>query len=165
MQFDFTKAFDQIGSYFRTGLSKRMKSQRGIDDNTYSSPEMSTLKARRSMKGKAASASTKRLVVTGELSGEAFDYKASATGVKIFARNVSHLSGVSYDRLIEYNSRGQSKVNRNIKNPPLVFPTNKGEIELMMGEMEVARRLFATEAKRQMREKAVIRLKVALRVG
>jgi hypothetical protein len=163
--FKFRESFEKIGKVFVQGLSKRMKQQTGVDGQTYSPPEESTLKARRRMKGKASSASVKRLVVTNELSNEAFAYVAGDIGVKVFARNVSHRNGLSYQRLIEYNSKGQSLVNSDIKNPPLVFPTNKNEVMMMENEMEVAKRIFATDAKAQMRKMAVMNLKVKLNIG
>lgn len=170
-KFNFKKVFEDIGKIFVQGLSKRMKQQKGIDGGAYSSPAPSTLLSRRGKKsgktGKVlkSSGSTKRLVVTGELSNEGFGYSATDNGVKVFARPVSHSVGVSYDRLIEYNSKGQSKVNKNIKNPPLVFPTNKSEVEMMQNEIKIARELFAREAKKQIQEMAKTNLKVQLRVG
>lgn len=164
-QFKFRETFEKIGKIFAQGLSKRMKQQTGIDGQAYSSPEPSTLRARQRLKGKASSASTKRLVVTNELSNEAFSHTASDTGVKVFARNVSHRAGLSYQRLIEYNSKGQSLVNSDIKNPPLVFPTDKNEVLMMQNEMELAKRLFAGEAKKQMRQMATLNLKVKLNIG
>ena len=168
--FKFKKVFEDIGKIFAQGLSKRMKQQKGIDGGAYSAPAPSTLLSRRRVKSKTgkalkSSGSTKRLVVTGELSNEGFGYTPSDNGVKVFARPVSHSAGVSYDRLIEYNSRGQSKVNKYIKNPPLVFPTNKGEVEMMQNEIKIARELFAREAKKQIQEMAKTNLKVQLRVG
>lgn len=164
-KFNFKDTFDKIGRIFVQGLSKRMKQQKGIDGQGYSAPEPSTLRERRSMNGKAASASTKRLVVTHELSNEGFGYKPSDLGVKIFARNVSHSEGISYERLIEYNSKGQSRVNKNIKSPPLVFPTNGNEVMMMENEMRLAKSIFEKEASKQMKDMAKMNLKVKLNIG
>lgn len=170
MQFNFKPVFERIGQEFARGLQKRIPAQVGIDGQAYSKPAESTLKGRRGKTGKGgralkSSGSTKRLWVTGEFSKEAFGYKASETGVQVFAREVSHTGGISNAQIVRYNSKGQDKVNRNIANPPLVFPTNPEEVMLMQDEMRLARELFAREAKKQMREMAGLNLKVKLNVG
>ncbi len=163
--FNFKETFDKIGKIFVQGLSKRMKQQTGIDGAPYSPPEKSTLRSRQYLKGKTASGKTTRLWVTNELANEGFSHVPYAKGVKVFARNVSHKSGVSYERLIEYNSKGQSRVNTNIKNPPLVFPINKNEVLLMTREYEEAKRIFDKDALKQMKAMAKVSLKVKLNIG
>ena len=164
-KFNFTKAFDEIGSMFVTALKNKMHGQKGIDGMSYSPPAPSTLRARRSLKGKAASASTKRLVVTNELANEGFGYTVKPNDLRVFVRPVSHKDGVSYDRIIEYNSRGQSRVNKNITNPPLVFPTNSSEILMMKKEVKTAMAILQDHANRQFKDKLNMKLKVVLRVG
>jgi hypothetical protein len=109
--------------------------------------------------------STKRLWVTGEFGNEAFGYKPTENGVKIFAREVSHKDGISYAQILRYNSRGQSKLNRHIKIPPLVFPTDKNEIAMMSDQFTDAKRIFEKEANKQMREQLNTKMKVVLRIG
>jgi hypothetical protein len=159
---DFKPILEKIGKIFVQGLSKRMKQQKGIDNNTYSSPAPSTLKARKSLKGKAASSSVKRLVVTNELSNNAFSFKAFKDRVAIYAREASHLGGISYARIIEYNSKGQSRVNPKIVNPPLVFPTNSAEVGMMDNEIKIARNIFAKEALAKLKEEAKMNIKQRL---
>ena len=108
---------------------------------------------------------SKKLVVNKLLSSEGFGYNAKPDNVKIFARPVSHREGVSYDRLIEYNSRGQARVNKRIANPPLVFPTNPSETMMMSNEFKVAKNIFREEANKQIKDAAKMNLKVILRVG
>ena len=170
-QFDFRDTFDKIGRIFVQGLSKRVKQQTGIDGSGYSKPAESTLRSRRAKKsaktGKVltSSASTKRLWVTGEFGNEAFGYTPKANGVKVFVREVSHKLGISYAQILRHNSRGQRELNRNIASPPLVFPVNASEVMLMTDEMEKAKRIFAIEANKQLREKAKMNIKVQLKIG
>lgn len=153
---DFTPALDAIGRIFVQGFSKRMKQQIGIDGEAYSRPEASTLAKRRYGTGmqkrqgktlknrtkRASSQSTKRLVVTGELSNEAFGYDVKNGACRVFAREVSHMGGLSYAQILRYNSRGQKDINKNIKRPPLVFPTNQSEISGMTTEIDLCNRVL-----------------------
>ena len=169
-QFNFKPVFERIGQEFARGLQKRIPAQVGIDGQAYSKPAESTLKGRRGKVGKTgkilkSSLSNKRLWKTGEFSKEAFGYKASEVGVKVFAREVSHTGGISNAQILRYNSKGQPQVNKNIANPPLVFPSKPDEVLLMHDELRLAKELFARDAKKQMREMAAMNLKVQLNLG
>ena len=79
-QLKLKKQFEQIGLTLRQALQNNVKRSVGIDGAAYSAPAASTLEARRAKKsavtGKTlkSSSSTKRLLVTTEFAGNAFEY-------------------------------------------------------------------------------------------
>lgn len=179
---DFTEAYDTIGKIMVQGLSRRMKQQTGIDGEAYSPVKPSTLAKRRlgnkmsHLRGRSlkqrnklkSSQSTKRLVVTGELTNEAFGYEVKKDGVRVFAREVSHMDGLSYAQILRYNSRGQKNVNKYIDRPPLVFPTSPAEIAMMDKENKdasrIAKNVLDKEIKR-MKEAGAATIKRILTIG
>lgn len=174
MKLNLSKEFQALGVRICSALYKGVENNVAIDGSAYSKPEESTLKARRVKRsaktGKilGSSSSIKRLRVTGDFAREAFAYKSSESGVTVYALNKTHRSGeITYADILRYNSKGQDKVNRNIKVPPLVFPTNNEEIKMLLKNQDVAHATskLIEEAGKQLKQMGILNVKVRLNIG
>lgn len=171
-QFDFTESFEKIGKIFAKGLRETMLDQVDISGSQFARPAQSTLKARQTGKNKKSAIG--RMHVTGNTANEAFTYEATKNGVKIKVSTKHHRgssgsdkrSNPTYKQLIEWNSKGQPKLNPYVGgNAPLIFPTNKNEVLMMTREFEQAKKIFAKDAKEQMGKMADTKMKVVLNIG
>ena len=138
---DLTVAWAAIGEKFRNGLMNRIFRQQGIDGGAFSPPKSSTMKPRRFKSKKVSGVkvkSGKRLWVTGNYAKSAFNYVADGFGVTVFASTNLHPDGATYAAITRYNSRNYEP-NKNILNPPLVFPRTAQEVAMMRDEVQFAR--------------------------
>jgi hypothetical protein len=122
----------------------------------------------------AMSYDPRRLWHTGRLAKGAFDSLASKDSVKVFVKDSFYAPGwgaldpskrQTFSDIIGWNSRGQSEVNTNIKSPPLVFPTDTGDLLMMEKEMKFAKRMFDIEAEKQMNKLATLKLRKVLKIA
>ena len=120
----------------------------------------------------AKAVNIKRLHVTHDLANRGFDYTSDASGVTVFVPDTFHKEdapgffGATYRDIITYNSRGQDNVNPNIRQPaPLVFPAKAADVLLMKGELDTSARLFASDLRKQLRDRGVVRAKTILTIG
>ena len=163
--FDFKSTFDQIGKTFIRGLKRRIENQVGLDGVKYPPPAPSTLAKRRSKKGRGKN-STKRLHVTHDFANRGFNYIPDATSVTVLVPDTPHMEGgITYEWILRYNSRGQEEVNFNIADPPLVFPSKGEEVLLMQKELDQSARLFASDLRKQLRDRGIVRAKTILTIG
>jgi len=197
--FDFTKTFDFIGRAFVRALSLNVRQQQGIDGNGYSFIAPSTGKSRRAkrtgtkfLKGirtkrvkdfdesyevtksvfsRGLVVSLKRLFVTGEFAASGFNYSPDKNGVDVFVPESFHKGGATMADIVRYNSRGQSRLNKNIKAPPLVFPNNAGEVALIRDSttggsvLERGQKMLKDEIVKQMKEQGILVAKRELHIG
>lgn len=177
--FDFTTIFKEIGRIFVRRLGLNIRNQTGIDGQKYSRPEMSTLKSRqRALKGKTlrqtkrtekrplTSVPISRLFVTQDTSKRAFDSISDKDSATVYVTGKQHIGNkATFQEIIGYNSRGQSNINSDIKNPPLVFPTTTREVLLMRDEVAQGSRLLKNEVLRQIKEKGLWGIKRTLTIG
>lgn len=111
-----------------------------------------------------------RLLVSRDTSARAFLSEASKDSVKVYVSGRNHLKmgsqpAVTYQDIIAWNSRDQSDVNPAIRNPPLVFPTDQGDILRMEKEMRFAQRMFHAAAGQQMNKLATLKLRKVLAIA
>jgi hypothetical protein len=111
-----------------------------------------------------------RLLVSKDTALRGFKSEAKSNSVRVYVSEASHIKmgkqpTKTYAEIIGFNSRGQDDLNTGIKSPPLVFPTDATEIEMMEKEMDFAHRMFEKEASIQMNKLATLRLKKVLRIG
>ena len=163
--FDFKSTFDQIGKTFIRGLKRRIENQVGIDGAGYAPPKPSTLKSRKYKHGRGKS-SVKRLHVSYDTANRGFNYVPDERGVTVFVPDSLHMDGgATYRDIIKYNSRGQANVNTNVDNPPLVFPSRGEEVLLMQKELDQSAKLFASDLRKQLRDRGIVRAKTILTIG
>jgi len=167
--FNFQSILEQIGQLFVSGLKSRIEQQIGIDSKTYSRPTISTLRQRsaslskftpslkgaKQRKGKLKQVSTDRLFVTHQLANQGFDYNVKENSATVFVSPTVHnvignAKALTMRDIVEYNSRNQSKVNRRIVDPPLIFPTTSEEVELLQKEYHASYDLFQQELQKQL---------------
>jgi hypothetical protein len=81
-------------------------------------------------KSVASSVSLNRLLFTGGFVHNAFKSEPRKEEVRVYCNPAVYPGeSVSYADIVRYNNRGSSSVNRNIINPPAVFPLNQADVQ------------------------------------
>jgi hypothetical protein len=162
---DLTEAWTAIGIKFQNGLMNRIFRQQGIDGGMFPPPKPETIWTRKfktkRVKGLKVK-SGKRLWITGNYAKSAFNYLSDQMGVTVFASNNLHPGGATYADITRYNSRNYEP-NKNILNPPLVFPRTQSEVLMMDDEIQFARHTLKKAITEQLR--AVVPEKVEIPIG
>jgi len=158
---DLSKLFNDSGNRFVAELRGNIRRQKDIKGRTFSYIAKATAMARQRAKGlgrglavrsvtgakvnrvskrtagdltelrSTFAVSLLRLMSTNKFHQNAFKFEASKDSVKVFVSSESYDSKVTYSDIVSYNNEGSADVNKNILKPPLIFPNNAHEVELM----------------------------------
>jgi hypothetical protein len=158
MSLDLTNMWLRIGKLFQNELEQNIVKQNDITRQNFSQVAPSTAERRASYhgahaggkisnkghnpatgatrKGKAKSVPVTRLKFTNRFWQGAFRYYAQGDQVEVYVSNASYPvrqkeRPIRFVEIVKYNNRGSNEVNKKIKDPPLVFPNDAVEVEIM----------------------------------
>lgn len=136
MKLDLSQLFRVYAKRFEKELKAKIRSKIGIDGQTYSHlKEWAILAGRRT---------NSRLTHTGKFRDNAVTSEATDIGFKVQGNPNSYEGAVTFDDIISYNNRGSATVNRDIDQPPLIFPNTDEEVMMLQSYDEFTRDLEKT---------------------
>lgn len=182
---NLSNILEKVGAIFQTELSQNINLQKQIDGRSFSPIKPSTAKARaavigankvrqnrhggaffnrgidqikgRERKSVAKSVPITRLLFTKKFFLGAFQYKAYADYVLVFASRGMYpghftQSAVSYADIVRFNNAGTKDTNPNITNPPKIFPLTNEDIKGMPAYGNALRYLNTSSVRKQIEE-------------
>ena len=121
---DISQLLKSYANKYEKYFKDQVRKKQGIDGASYSA-----LKNKR-QKGHNQGLNT-RLNDSGRFQQNAVVASSTDTTITIEGNTAVHSKGVTYNDIIAYNNRDNSNVNRNIDNPPSIFPTKEEDVEKM----------------------------------